>query len=426
MSATALRKDSARSWVIIVFVGLALTIAQVDRTLLAIASPTLIEHLHLSGTEIGILLSSFAWTFTALQLPAGSLVDRFGPRKILAIAFVLWSVACSLTGFASAFGTLLACRLALGIAESPLYGVAHSTMAGAFTERRRGLATAIYTKSSSLGPALGAAIGSWLLLTAGWRVMFLFVGATSLVFLVPWLIVVPRNFEQAAFQRTRARWSDIRHLLRSRSLWGIALGYFGFLYIYFISITWLPVYLAKERGMSTMGIAWMASVPFLVSLITGPAAGFVADLLIDRGHSVTVVRKASIAFGLLLCAAVIPAVFATEAETAAILFVVYLAGQAIAATNMLALPSTIAPEGRAGFVGTFQQMFGSLGGVVSPILTGVLYDRTHSFELAIAVAGTMLLLSAICFIIVVPRIEQLTLPEAEAEESATPGRIRHA
>ncbi len=92
-----MQKDSLRSWLVIVLVGVALTISQMDRMLLSIAAPTMMKEQQITGTALGILLSSFSWTYTIFQLPSGWLVDRYGAKKILALGFVCWSFACALT-----------------------------------------------------------------------------------------------------------------------------------------------------------------------------------------------------------------------------------------------------------------------------------------------------------------------------------------
>ncbi len=403
---------------VILLVGVALTISQMDRMLLSIAAPKMMTDGHMTGTALGILLSSFSWTYTLFQLPSGWLVDRFGPKKVLSVAFALWSLSCAATGLSSLFLFLIGCRLFLGAFEAPLYAVAHATMATAFSDRRRALATAIYAKGVSLGPALGAVIGTYLLLNFGWSHMFFIVGIGSLFFLIPWQIAVPKTLDAPAVKKEEFNWGTTRELLKSRAVWGVSLGYFGFLYLYYIYATWLPTYLSKERGMSMQDIAWLASVPFLISLVAGPLTGWLADLLIAKGYSSTLVRKTAIGVGLFLGAAIIPAVYAADPATAAILFVVALAGQAISATNMLALPSAIAPKGHAGFVGSLQQMLGAIGGIISPIVTGIIYDGTKDFRTAIVVAGGMLLLAAFSFLILIRRVEPIVLGKEDMDSSS--------
>jgi MFS family permease len=418
-----MRKDSFRSWVMILLVGLALTIAHSDRVLLAIAAPGLIENQHISGTRLGLLLSAFSWTYTAAQLPSGWLVDRFGPRPVLATAFVGWSIVCAATGLTTTFALVLTCRLLLGLFEAPLFAVAHATLARAFTDRRRTLAAAIYAKGVSLGPALGALLGSWLLSRYGWSGMFMAVGLGSLVFLVPWLAVAPSGPETTTGARERFAWAQLGTVLSNRAVLGASVGYLGFLYLYYVHATWLPTYLSKARGLTTAEIAWMYSVSSVIALAAGPATGWATDWLIGRGYSQTVVRKSMIVIGLLLEGAVVPAAFATNATEAAVLFVITLAGESIAVTNMLALPSAIAPEGRAGLVGAFQQSLGAIGGVVSPLVTGVLYDRTHDFKAAVLCAAAMLLMAAVCFLLVVPRIERICLGTQAIAQQPIPSAL---
>lgn len=407
-----MNKDSPRSWLVIVMIGFALTLSQLDRMLLSIAAPSMLAQQHMSGTAMGLLLSAFAWTYTGLQMPAGWLVDRFGPKRVLTIAFIAWSIICALTGLSTVFLALIVCRLLLGVAESPLHPVAHATMARAFSERRRGLAAAIYSKGSSLGPALGALLGSWLLVKYGWSTMFVVVGLGSLIFVLPWIKFAPAALDEGRRSHVADRATTLR-LLKSRAVWGLSLGYLGFLYLYYIYVTWLPAYLSKARGLSTAQVAWMSSVPFVVSLIAGPSSAFLADHLIARGWSQTAVRKGAIAIGLVLSAMVVPAGFTADPATAAAWFVVSLAGQSIAASAMLALPSAIAPKGQAGFVGGVQQLMGGLGGIIAPIVTGVLYDKNHDFGAAILWCGAMLGLSAVSFLIILPRVEPLQIDDAE-------------
>jgi MFS transporter, ACS family, D-galactonate transporter len=411
------KKDGVKSWVVILLVGLALTLAHSDRSLLAIAAPGLIKSQHVSGTRLGILLSAFSWTYTAAQLPSGWLVDRFGPRAVLASSFVGWSLVCAATGLTAAFASVLVCRVLLGLFEAPLFAVAHATMAQAFSDRRRALPSAIYAKGVSLGPALGALLGSYLLLKFGWSGMFVLFGLGSLLFVLPWLAAAPPGPETCPAVREHLSLRELKCLLGNRAILGSSVGYFGFLYLYYIYATWLPTYLAQARGLTTAEIAWMYSATTAIALVAGPASGLLTDWMIGRGQSQTLVRKSMIGAGLLLSGAVVLAAFTTNATRAALLFVIALAGESIAVTNMLALPSAIAPAGRAGLVGSFQQCFGALAGIVSPLVTGMLYDRTHDFKAAILCAAAMLLLAAVSFLLLVGRIEQVTL-----RTSADPAR----
>jgi len=93
--------------------------------------------LGISASQLGILLSSFFWTYAACQILAGWLVDRFDVNWVLAAGFFLWSLATAATGLIHGFAVLLVLRLLLGIGESVAYPCysksqsAHSTSIGA-------------------------------------------------------------------------------------------------------------------------------------------------------------------------------------------------------------------------------------------------------------------------------------------------------
>ena len=91
----------------------------VDRATLAIGNPLIRADLHLSIADMGLLLSAFLWAYAFAQLPAGGLVDRFGPRRLLGAGILLWSIAQGLTGLCANFGQFVFGRAILGLGEAP-------------------------------------------------------------------------------------------------------------------------------------------------------------------------------------------------------------------------------------------------------------------------------------------------------------------
>jgi MFS transporter, ACS family, D-galactonate transporter len=146
-------------------------------------------------------------------------------------------------------------------------------------------------------------------------------------------------------------------------------------------------------------------VQFILSLI----GGWAADDLIRKGRSPTSVRKGSIALGLALGLAIVPAGLAEDAQAALLLFLTALAGMGIASANIFAVTPAIAPRGSSGLVGAIQNSAGALGGVVAPIVTGALYDQLHSFTAALFAAGGMLAVSGFGYLILLRRIEPMKL-----------------
>jgi ACS family D-galactonate transporter-like MFS transporter len=158
----------------------------VDRGNLSIAAPMLKDELGLSASQLGILLSSFYWTYGFFQILAGWLVDRLNVNWVMAIGFFLWSAATSATGFVHGFTALLVVRLILGIGESVAYPSYSKILAKYFPESQRGFANSLIASGLASGPAFGMLLGGMLMARFGWRSFFIVVGLTSLVWLLPW------------------------------------------------------------------------------------------------------------------------------------------------------------------------------------------------------------------------------------------------
>jgi MFS transporter, ACS family, D-galactonate transporter len=132
-----MQKDSLRSWIVIFTLGGATSIAYIDRILLSVAAPLMMKDLTIDGASTGILLSAFFWSYTVMQMPAGWLVDRYGPKRVLAGGYLLWTLSCAATGWVTSYPGLLLLRLGLGVGESPFYPCCFSVVASKFSERRR-------------------------------------------------------------------------------------------------------------------------------------------------------------------------------------------------------------------------------------------------------------------------------------------------
>src|ERR1700722_2819083 len=126
----------------------------------------------MSPAAMGTLLSAFFWSYSLLQIPAGYAVDRLGLKWVYAGAFLLWSLASAAIGLAGSFRQILYLRLLLGVGETVAHPASISFIRRKFSEEQQGLPTAIYLSGMQFGPAIGAFLGSALLVKTGWRLLF--------------------------------------------------------------------------------------------------------------------------------------------------------------------------------------------------------------------------------------------------------------
>src|SRR5580698_269814 len=174
----SIRRKQRTALIMLVFAG---TLNYLDRSTLSIANPLIRNELGLSIADMGLLLSAFLWAYAFAQLPGGALVDRVGPHRLLAAGLGLWSIAQAVAGFVTSFWQFSIARVFLGLGEAPMFSSAVRVVRDWYSVRDRGLPTGIWNSTSSLGPAISPPILTFLMLSFGWRWMFIVMGVAGVV-----------------------------------------------------------------------------------------------------------------------------------------------------------------------------------------------------------------------------------------------------
>ena len=238
--------DSTNARRLSLLLAAAVFINFVDRGNLATAAPVVAKELHLSATQVGILLSSFYWTYAVSQLGAGWLAERYPVQRVIAAGFSLWCVATILSGFVSTFAALLVLRLVLGLGESVAFPCSSKMLAENVSVTRRGRSNGDIAIGLALGPAFGTYVGGLILARYDWRVLFISLGVLSLFWLIPWFAGPARTL-QARPVETASSGPAFLDIIRQRAALGAGLGHFCANYIFYLC----------SRGCRT--ISWMCA-----------------------------------------------------------------------------------------------------------------------------------------------------------------------
>jgi MFS family permease len=374
-----------------------------DRSALSIGNTEIRHALGLSYSQMGLLLSAFAWSYGLAQIPAGALVDRFGPRRALGAGMVLWSLAQMAAGLVSSFGTFIAARIALGLGESPMYIGGTRVCADWFALKQRALPIAIFNSSSALAPALAPPLLTWLMLVYGWRMMFVIAGLAGFAVAILWALLYRAPGEAdipptdiAEIRRDDERgiaetgWRQVLWLLRFRTSWGMFLGFSGVVYVSWLYGTWLPSYLEIARHQSVANAGLWAAVPLGAGFLGGIAGGVISDRLGRSGTGAMAACRAPVIWGLLGAGAcTIAAAFAQDTMLAIGLMAAGLFAANVSSSCGWALAAVIAPANTVATLEAVQNVGGSVGGVLAPYVTGVLIEATNSFVPAFVLAGAI-------------------------------------
>jgi len=381
----------------------AVFINYIDRGNLATAAPMIQDELHLSASQLGVLLSAFYYGYVVCMPAMGWLAERYGAKPVLAAGITIWSVATLTTGFAGSFVTLLVLRVLLGIGESVAFPCASKVLAHAVEVSRLGVANGIMSFGYLLGPAVGTLLGGYLMTVCGWRPVFIVFGAVSLVWLWPWSRV--RISPPAApKQPTADSQPSFPQILRRRELWGASLGHFASNYGYYFIVSWLPFYLIKSRGFSMGSMVTIASWAYLLNALSALAMGWLADRWIRAGRSPTMVYKGIMAANHVAgIACMIGMVMLPAAGSIAALFVFEIVS-GCSYPGLFAIPQILAgPRASARWVGV-QNAAGNVAGLIAPAITGVLVDQTGLFDAAFALAAGVNVLGLIGWVLLLPKI----------------------
>jgi ACS family D-galactonate transporter-like MFS transporter len=390
---------------VLALLALSVFINYIDRGNLSIAAPMLKDELHLTASQLGILLSAFFWTYACLQPFAGWIVDRWNVNWVFAAGFFIWSAATATTGIVHVFAVLLILRLLLGVGESVAFPSYSKIIALNFPEEHRGIANAMVSTGIVLGPGFGMLFGGLLMARSGWRPFFLVLGLASMLWLIPWVKWMPKKHMAVAASGPAA--PGLMEFLRLRSAWGTCIGLFADNYMNYFLITWLPFYLVRERHFSMDSMAKIGGGAYLLGACFAVLSGWVSDRWIASGASPTVVRKTFTGGGI-ACSGVLVGLAVVSGPiycVAALILGVVFFGVCI--SNQWAITQTLAGPQAAGRWTGFQNFIGNLSGVVAPALTGFVLDRTGHFYLAFAITTAVALIGMASWVLVVGRVEQV-------------------
>ncbi len=400
---TARQPIPPRLLIVIVLLAISLFINYIDRGNLSIAAPMLKDDLKISASQLGFLLSAFFWTYACLNLFYGWLVDRVNVNWLFAGAFFVWSAATAATGLVHTFAVLFALRLLLGMGEAVAFPAYNKIVALNYSEEHRGVANSILVSGLLVGPGIGLLAGGYLMGRYGWRPFFLVLGLASLLWIIPWVVWMPRK-QYAAAAESRGKANLIDFLLM-RSAWGTCLGLFGTNYASYFLITWLPYFLVRERHFSMNTMAKIGGTAYLLGGLTSPLCGWLADRWIARGASPTLARKAFTGGGIACCGIFLGLAGVVDARYCAAAIILGVISYSVASSNHWAISQALAGPAAAGRWVGFQNFFGNLSGIIAPALTGYVIERTGHFFWAFLIVACVALGSAASWFFVVGPLE---------------------
>jgi ACS family hexuronate transporter-like MFS transporter len=373
---------------------LASAISYIDRQTVSIVAPLLSREFHLDNEQVGRILSAFLLTYTFGQLLAGRFLDWAGTRSGLAISIGLWSLANVLTGAVSRFVGFVFFRSFLGLGEAGNWPGGVKAVTEWFPPEERAFAGGLFTSGASVGaiiagPLVGAIAQHW-----GWRAAFAVTGSLGLVWIIGWLFVggapAAPPVEPSAAAKSGLRWIE---LLRFRQVWALVIARLLEEPVLWVGIFWLPKYIVDVRGLSILETGWLLTLPYMALGSGYVSGGWISGRLALRRWPLQRSKLAVMICAVALMTCSIPAAFAGSVAAFSALISLSMLGHGAWFSNVLTMPSDIAPPELVASVYGIAAMGGGLGGMIFTEATGVIIDRFHSYTPVFMTAGLLPLLA---------------------------------
>jgi ACS family sodium-dependent inorganic phosphate cotransporter len=392
----------------------AVFVCYIDRVNISVAALAMQEEFGWSETTKGFVLSSFFIGYMLFMAPSGWIANRIGGRIVLGLAVLWWSVFTLLTPTAAfmSLPILIITRIAMGCGEAAMFPAAYNLYGRWVLPAERSRAVAILISGIPLGTLFALTTTGWIVSNYGWPSVFYIFGATGFIWTAIWFFQA--HSDPATDPRISAEELKLleevahpdgdkppvpwRKLFSSTAVWALFINHFCSNWVLYMLLAWLPSYFRGHLGLSITSAGLYSAAPWLTMFIVGNSAGWIADLMVKRGLSLTAVRKIMQTIGLVGSA--IFMLLARDVDSAGIA-VLLMSGALGAAAFTWAgfVPNhlDIAPR-YADILMGITNTAGTVPGIIGVAITGWLVDTTGTYSAAFALAAGINIFGAIVWL----------------------------
>ncbi|WP_034923238.1 MFS transporter [Gillisia sp. CAL575] len=365
-------------WWIIGLIALATVINYIDRSALAIMWPGISKDLGMTDSDYAIILNVFMVAYALGQSISGKLYDKVGTRVGYVLSIFFWSLASILHAFSKGLLSLSAFRVLLGVSEAGNWPGAVKSNAEWFPVKERAIAQGIFNAGASMGSVIAPPLIAYLYLAFGWETTFIVIGASGMLWIIPWLIFNKNKpkYHKWITEKEKAHIVSGRHLGRNeddedegltimqilshRESWAVLASRFFLEPIWWLFVGWMPLYLADTYGFDVKEIGLFAWVPFVGAAAGSVIGGLLTGTWIASGNSVDTSRKRTIWIGgLLMFLGLVGTILYADTPVKFVgIVAIVLFGFQFAISNIQTLPSDLF-SGKS--VGSLAGLGGSVG-----------------------------------------------------------------
>ena len=439
----SLEKRTNYRWVVMALIFIIWAIACADRANLGIALPFMKKEYNISNTEAGAIISLFSFAYGVVQIPMGLIYKRLSNKitgRLFPMFMIFTSLFTGLMGTTSSIFLLKLFRVGLGVSEGPL-GIGCTNIINRwFPAKEKGTATGLWIAASKLGPLIVPPLCVVIIELWGWREIFYVFAIPGILFSVLWMILVTnspednkfcsgaecnyiRSEQGSMFKQEEVKsakrsynlgWLDtlnrtkkvveletIRQVFFSWNVLGVAIGYGCMIGISNIFMSWIPTYLMTVKGFASIKMGFLASAPFMGSVLGNLLGGFISDRLLDKRRKPMMMLGA---FGTIMM--MIALIYAPN-NAFYLGFTLLMAGLmvGIGFAGYSVYPMGLASKATYPVAFGIVNSVGQIGGACAPLFVGMLLDAYSWNSVFLYMAGSGVLCLTALATIDEPRVE---------------------
>lgn len=393
-------------------------VTYLDRVCISVLAPDMARDLSLTKIQLSFVFSAFAVAYAAFEIVTAWWGERIGPRRVLTRIVAWWSCFTILTASAWSYASLLVIRFLFGAGEAGAWPNAALAFSRWMPVSERGRAQGYFFAAAHLSGGLTPFLIAALAPHMSWRAIFAACGAVGFVWAAAWYRWIrdePRNHDgvnaaEAELIESGRRVSAPEHhgtdawrsLAGSSSVWFLCLAYFSNSYGSYFVMTWLPTYLAEQRGFQKESLSFFSGLPLLLSVLGDISGGAVTDFM-TRRFGLRLGRSAVAVAGYAVAGV---AMFASVASTTPVMAASLIA--VAVAASMFTLSASWAAcidiGGRhTAVLSAAMNTTGQIGSILSPVVAGFIVAHFSSWQLPLLIMGGLYAVSAILWMLVDPR-----------------------
>ncbi len=411
-------KVGNKRWVIIFLLFLCYAILYMDRSIMSMAGPSMIEHFDWSATDFGWASTAFFIGYLLVQIPGGRLADKFGGGRVVIFGAIFWSIFVFLTPFGYTLLLMMVIRALMGMGEGVSLPAIHSILGKWVPKKSSGKPTGFVQAGIPFGMAVTMPIATWVILNWSWQMVFYSFSLLAPIWCILWwkfgrdrpeqypgITNAELNYIQEDNDNNnpvldKSQQFTNKELLTKGSIWLAAFPYFCANYLFFLFMTWLPTYFVNGRGIDLTQGAFFSMLPHLVAIFTYPLGGFLADKISSKlGQNIG--RKIVPIVGLTIAGVfLILATRTTGVGSAAALIALSNGFLTLTMGSFFSMPMVFSQRNTGLITGMFTTL-GTVAGILAPIISGYIIDFSGHYDYALYIGASIAIFGAIVLATVV-------------------------